>query len=350
MTVDQVLRLVRPALLAIQPYSSARDEFDSTSMQGNDWVFLDANENPNPSAYNRYPDPHQRKLKEMLAKIKGVSPESIFLGNGSDEAIDLVIRLFCTPAYHSIIIPSPTYGMYSVSAAVNEAPVKVIPMTKDFDIDVSAILKLADDKTRVLFLCSPNNPTGNLLSARAVEQVLAEFKGIVVVDEAYIDFSDSKSLATRIVEHPNLIVLQTLSKAWGLAGLRLGMAIAHPEIIAMLNKIKPPYNISSNTQEVALSRLADKAAMRRAVSDVLRERGRVALALSRMPQVQHVYPSDANFLLVKIKSAAASYEKLVRQHIVVRDRSRVLLCDDCLRITIGTQTENDRLLSAISTL
>jgi len=350
MRIDQVMSLIRPHLRGLKPYSSARDEFDSTAAGKANWVFLDANENPYPSAFNRYPDPLQRKLKNVLSQLKEVPADAIFIGNGSDEAIDLLIRMFCTPGYHSIIIPSPTYGMYEVSAAINDVQVKTIPLTPEFDVDADSTLALVDDRSRILFLCSPNNPTGNLLSKESVKQVLDNFPGIVVLDEAYIDFAGAPSMVGAIETYPNLVVLQTLSKAWGLAGLRLGMAFAHREIVEVLNRIKPPYNISSQAQDIALSILEDKTSKDRAVKTILNERARVARELAGIRCVEHIFPSNANFLLVKIKGAEAIYDRLIRGHIVVRNRSHILRCDDCLRITIGTPVENDQLLTALSSI
>jgi histidinol-phosphate aminotransferase len=349
MQIETVLRLIRPHLNGLKPYSSARDEFDS-SASSDVWVFLDANENPNPTAFNRYPDPLQRDLKAAISQLKGVPTDSLFIGNGSDEAIDLIIRMFCTPAYHNVIIPSPTYGMYQVSAEINDVLVKTVPLSAAFDLDLDATLAAADDRTQIIFLCSPNNPTGNLMTESSVIRLLNEFKGIVVVDEAYIDFSGSESLVAVLAAYPNLIVLQTLSKAWGLAGLRLGMALAHPEIVAALNKIKPPYNISSLAQETARTVLGKGAAKDRAVAEILIERARVADALACIDLVQHVFPSNANFLLVRVRNAGATYDKLTSQHIVVRNRSHIMRCDECLRITIGTRKENDQLLKALSSL
>lgn len=348
--IEQVMGLMRPYLRDLKPYSSARDEFDSSTSAGQSWVYLDANENPNPTAYNRYPDPHQRKLKESISRIKSTPINTIFLGNGSDEAIDLVIRMFCTPGYHNIVIPSPTYGMYKVSADINNVSVKTVSLTTDFDLDAEATMKAVDDRTRIIFLCSPNNPSGNLLSMASIDQILTRFEGIVVVDEAYIDFAGSESLIMQLSGHPNLIVLQTLSKAWGLAGLRLGMAFANPSIVAILDRIKPPYNISSQAQQIALSILGDPSSKDRAVSVILAERSRVAEELDNIKLVEHVYPSSSNFLLIRVTGASEIYNKLIGKNIVVRNRSGVLLCDNCLRITIGTRDENDHLLNAFSTL
>ncbi|HMJ68072.1 MAG TPA: histidinol-phosphate transaminase [Cyclobacteriaceae bacterium] len=342
MTLQETLALVRPHLLNLQPYSSARDEFDQSQVEQGKFVYLDANENPFNTGHNRYPDPHQRELKKRISAIKGVNAGQIFLGNGSDEAIDLVIRLFCGNE-DNILIPAPTYGMYKVSAEINNVKIKAAALTEDFALPLS-FLSNADERTRVIFLCSPNNPSGNRVD---VMPVLKDFQGIVVVDEAYIDFTSGKSLLTELDHFPNLIVLQTFSKAWGLAGLRLGMAFAQPEIISLLNRIKPPYNISSSTQTLALEAIQKREQTTEWVELIIAERQRVAEELSKLSSVKKVFPSDANFLLVRMDRAADVYNKLIADHIVVRDRSQVKRCEDCLRITIGTKNENDHLLNAL---
>lgn len=347
MTIQQVLALARPALLSLKPYSSARDEFDQ-STAARDLIFLDANESPYPTTYNRYPDPHQRELKKVIASLKQISERQIFIGNGSDEAIDLLIRAFCQPSVHNVIIPSPTYGMYSVSAAINEVSVKSVSLTSAFDLDPDAVLYEINNNTRIIFLCSPNNPSGNLLSSEAIDKIIESFSGLVIVDEAYIDFSGSVSLLEAIDRKPNLVVLQTLSKAWGLAGLRLGMAFGHPDIIALLDRIKPPYNISSVAQRLAIEALDDRSSKQRRVNEILEQRRLMAKALQPLKSVKHVFPSQANFLLVRIKDAPRAYEFLVNDGIVVRDRSRVALCEGCLRITIGTAEENNKLLKVLA--
>jgi histidinol-phosphate aminotransferase len=334
--------LVRKNILNMKPYSSARDEFKGTAE-----IFLDANENPYPSPYNRYPDPLQWRVKEKLAALKGVKPEQIFLGNGSDEGIDLIIRAFCEPNQDSILITDPTYGMYSVCAEVNAVNVQQVLLTPDFDLDLDAFPKTFDATTKVLFLCSPNNPTGNLLSTAKIEEVLKRFYGIVVIDEAYIDFATGKSFVQELAHHPNLVVLQTFSKAWGLAGLRLGMCFASEAIIRVLNKIKYPYNVNIRTQELALDALENVQQKEAWVKEVVKQRDVMAKALRQLSLVEHVYPSDANFLLAKVKDAHGTYEYLMNQGIIVRDRSRVALCYNCLRITIGTPEENQRLLAAL---
>ncbi len=342
---NDVMNLVRKNILDMKPYSSARDEF-----KGEAEIFLDANENPYPSPYNRYPDPLQWKVKKKIAVIKGVIPEQIFLGNGSDEAIDLIIRAFCEPYKDSILITEPTYGMYAVCAEVNGAPILKVELTEDFDLDVAAILNTLTGDTKIIFLCSPNNPTANLLSRDEILKVLDHFKGIVVIDEAYIDFAKSESLLQLLPSYPNLVVLQTFSKAWGLAGLRLGMAFASEEIINILNKIKYPYNVNIQTQEIALKALQDVKKKNDAVEEIIEQRTQLANDLLQLSITEHIYPSDANFLLVKVKDAPGTYRYLMDKKIIVRDRSKVALCKNCIRITVGTPQENKNLITALQKL
>lgn len=337
--------LVRPTILSLKPYSSARDEF-----QGNAAIFLDANENPYPSAFNRYPDPHQLKLKKKLSDIKNVPAEQIFLGNGSDEPIDLLIRAFCEPGVDNVLIPQPTYGMYTVSSEINNVSIKSIRLTEDFDLDVTSLRNSWDSKTKLIFLCSPNNPSGNLLSVEKVFTLLREFSGIVVMDEAYIDFTGSKGFVPYLKEFPNLVILQTLSKAWGLAAIRLGMCFASSEIIALLNKIKPPYNISILSQQVAEEALNHESAKNAHVIEIIESRKKLASALAGIKLVKKVFRSDANFLLVQVTNAKEVYQELVNRGIIVRDRSNVILCDNCLRITVGTPVENQKLISELNQL
>lgn len=337
--------LVRKNVLAMKPYSSARDEF-----HGEAEVFLDANENPYPSPYNRYPDPLQWKVKEKLAALKGVDPQQIFLGNGSDEPIDLIIRAFCEPNQDSILITEPTYGMYKVCAEVNAVKVQQVLLTPDFDLDLEAIPNTFDATTKVIFLCSPNNPTGNLLSREKIVEVLKRFYGLVVIDEAYIDFTKSKSFLSELKKYPNLVVLQTFSKAWGLAGLRLGMCFASEEIISILNKIKYPYNVNVRTQELALDALENAYRKDIWVDEILKERTLLANELKRLGVVEKVFHTDANFLLVRVKDAQSTYQYLMDNRIIVRDRSRVNLCYNCLRITVGTPEENKRLIEGLKKL
>ena len=334
--------LVRKNVLSMKPYSSARDEF-----HGEAEIFLDANENPYPSPYNRYPDPLQSKVKTKLAEIKGVEPGQIFLGNGSDEPIDLIIRAFCEPNQDSIMITEPTYGMYKVCAETNAVNVQQVLLTPDFDLDLDEVPNTFDATTKVIFLCSPNNPTGNVLSRNKITEVIKRFYGLVVIDEAYIDFTKSKSFIHELKKYPNLIVLQTFSKAWGLAGLRLGMCYASEEIIGILNKIKYPYNVNVRTQELALEALENAYRKDIWVDEILKERGLLISQLKSLSMVEKIFPSNANFLLVRVKDAQSTYQYLMDNRIIVRDRSRVNLCYNCLRITVGTPEENKRLIEAL---
>jgi histidinol-phosphate aminotransferase len=338
-------KLVRTNVLKLKPYSSARDEF-----KGEASVFLDANENPFSSDYNRYPDPQQWKLKEKIASIKKVRVDQILLGNGSDEPIDLLIRAFCEPGIDNVLIPQPTYGMYTVSADVNNVAIKTIKLTADFDIDLDATRTAWDKNTKLLFLCSPNNPSGNLLGFEKAKTLLNEFTGIVILDEAYIDFTDYEGFVPLLNQYPNLVILQTLSKAWGLANIRLGMCFASTEIISILNKIKPPYNINGITQSIALENLNHIERKNEWVKTIIKERDIMKAELLQVKGVQKVYDSQANFLLVKINNASKVYKRLTLKGIVLRDRSNVILCNDCLRITIGTSQENEILISELKKL
>ncbi|MFP4088795.1 MAG: histidinol-phosphate transaminase [Cyclobacteriaceae bacterium] len=342
-------KVLRPHIAAIKPYSSARDEYS-----GSEGVFLDANENsfgtpgvdaPGSSMqFHRYPDPYQQQLKQRIAAIKGVAAKNLFLGNGSDEAIDLLMRAFCRPGVDNIVILPPTYGMYEVSAAINEVEVKKALLTEDFLINPETIDAAMDENSKILFFCSPNNPSGNLMQPKLIEHYLRKFDCLVVVDEAYIDFADTQSWTKRLAEFPNLLVMQTLSKAWGMAALRLGMAYASEEIIGILNKIKPPYNINGLTQKEALKVLEQTEAQQMMVQQLLKERASLQKRLEQLPLVERVYPSDANFLLVRMKEAARVFHYLIEEKVIVRDRSKVVLCDDSLRITVGTPEENQVLL------
>lgn len=337
--------LIRKKILTLKPYSSARDEF-----KGDAEIFLDANENPYPSPYNRYPDPLQRSVKEKLAALKQVKPEQIFLGNGSDEAIDLLIRAFCEPNQDSILITEPTYGMYSVCAEINAVNVQQVLLTPDFDLDLEAFPKTFDATTKILFLCSPNNPTGNLLSRHKIMEVLKRFYGLVVIDEAYIDFADSKSFIHELLKFPHLVVLQTFSKAWGLAGLRLGMCFASEAIISILNKIKYPYNVNVRTQDLALEALENVYRKDIWIDEILTQRNTLIKALRGLKIVDKIFPTDANFVLVRVKDAQDTYQFLRNSGIVVRDRSRATLCYNCLRITVGTPQENEKLIATLKQL
>jgi histidinol-phosphate aminotransferase len=337
-----IKNLIRSNIARMKPYSSARDEF-----KGEAEVFLDANENPYPSPFNRYPDPLQWKVKEKLAPMKGVGPEQIFLGNGSDEPIDLLIRAFCEPHSDSILITEPTYGMYSVCADVNAVNIQKVPLTAEFEIDLDAIMNAVDNTTKLVFLCSPNNPSGNLLNREKIQTVLKNFSGLVVVDEAYIDFAGSTTFLQSLNVYPNLVVLQTFSKAWGLAALRCGMAYASEEIINVLNKIKYPYNINIQTQELVLKALDELETKNSWVSEILRERDILVSSLTQLSIVEKVFSTDANFVLVRVKKANEVYHFLMEKKIIVRDRSKVTLCDNCLRITVGTPEENETLIKTL---
>ena len=338
--------LLRPHIAKLQPYTSARDEYT-----GKEGVFLDANENPFGSIteqdFNRYPDPYQSALKEEIAKIKGVRPSQIFLGNGSDEAIDLLYRAFCNPGKDNVILLPPTYGMYEVSANINDVEIRKVALTPDFQLQPDKILVAPDANSKILFVCSPNNPSANKAKREDILFLLENFNGLVVVDEAYIDFSDEASFTTELDRFPNLLVMQTFSKAWGLASLRLGMAFASEELIRILNKIKPPYNISGLTQDTVLAAIKDKAKVDRMIQDILAEREYLKVELEKLPFVQKINPSHANFLLVQIPNANQVYDDLIEEKVIVRNRAKVLLCADCLRITVGTRTENEALLDAL---
>lgn len=339
--------IIRPNVLKMRAYSSARDEFKGAAS-----VFLDANENNLGSlageGYNRYPDPHQKKLKARIAEIKAVQPEQIFLGNGSDEAIDLLFRMVCRPGQDSMLHLPPTYGMYEVSANLNEVTMQAVQLDAEYQVPVEEVLLQVKPETKIIFICSPNNPTGNLIEAESIEDILRAFNGLVVVDEAYIDFSEEPSWTTRLKEFPNLVVLQTFSKAWGMAGLRLGLAFASEEIISVLDKIKPPYNINEATQALALEALEREEALKDMVEEIVQERELLLLSLPELPVVEHVHPSDANFILVKVKDANSLYKYLLDKGIVVRNRSALPGCEGCLRISVGTLEENQELLLAMS--
>lgn len=335
--------LLRENIKNLVPYSSARDEF-----KGEAQVFLDANENsfgsPLTKWYNRYPDPLQKKVKQKLSEIKGVPVENIFLGNGSDECIDILLRAFCEPGKDNIIICPPTYGMYEVSANINDIQVKKVPLTPSFQLDLPAIEEAVDDHTKMIFLCSPNNPTGNSLNKDDVEVILNNYFGLVVIDEAYINFSRFRSFIQELNDYPNICVLQTLSKAWGLAALRVGIAFASEAIIQIMNKIKPPYNINQASQELALKALEEVGQVNAMIQEIVKQRGELIDQLSKLSIVLKIHPSDANFLLVKVINAREIYDFLLTKGIVVRDRSKVELCEGCLRITVGTPKENNELI------
>jgi len=339
-------KLLRDNIRQLVPYSSARDEF-----KGEAQIFIDANENslgsPLTKWYNRYPDPHQWKVKEAISKIKGISPQHIFLGNGSDECIDLLYRAFCVPGKDNVIINPPTYGMYEVSAHINDVEVRRVVLQDDFQLDLVHLENRMDENTKIIWICSPNNPTANSMNRQDIEIVLNNFPGLVVIDEAYVNFSRHRSFIQELSDYPNLVVLQTMSKAWGLAGLRLGMAFASEAIIDVYNKVKPPYNISQATQELALKALEEVGQVNEMIKSLVSMREQLAGELAMLPLVRKVYPSDANFLLVKTVDARRIYEYLLEEGIVVRDRSKVELCEGCLRITVGTEKENAELVGAL---
>jgi histidinol-phosphate aminotransferase len=339
--------LARENIRWLTPYSSARSEF-----AGEAEIFLDANENSNGSPLgqelNRYPDPIQVAVKQKIAEAKGVRPSEIFVGNGSDEAIDLLFRIFCEPRRDEAIICPPTYGMYRVSADINDVPVKEAALTLDFQLDVDAIQRQINESTKLLFICSPNNPTGNAMHREDILRIASEFAGIVVVDEAYTDFSSEKSLIDEIRKYPNLVVLQTFSKAWGLAGLRVGLAFANERVIDLFNRVKPPYNVSRIAQDALLKALENKTLVDEWITETLVQRDRLAAELERLDFVKQIYPTDANFILVKMANPDAVYRHLIEERIAVRNRSSVELCEGCLRITVGTARENECLLSSLA--
>lgn len=339
-------KITRDNIKRLVPYASARDEF-----KGEASVYLDANENslgsPLVRWYNRYPDPHQWKVKEKLGVIKGIRPENIFLGNGSDECIDILYRAFCRPGIDNVIICPPTYGMYEVSANINDVEVRKVSLTPEFQLDLDAIADAVDENSKLIWICSPNNPTGNSLNRSDVEVILNNFPGLVIVDEAYINFSRNRSFVQELAEYPNLVVLQTLSKAWGLAGLRLGMAFAGESIIDIYNKVKPPYNISEATQELVLKALEEVGMVNDMIRIIIDLRTQLMKGLADVPMVQRLLPTDANFLMIEVPEARKVYDYLLEKGIVVRDRSKVTLCEDCLRITVGTEAENLKLLAAL---
>lgn len=333
--------LVRPNIRTLAPYSTARDEYGGQRID----VWLDANESPYDNGVNRYPDPRQQRLREVLAARKGVATDRIFIGSGSDEAIDLAYRIFCRPGIDNAVSIAPTYGMYRVAAAVNDVELREVPLGDDFSLPVERLLAAADERSKLLWLCSPNNPTGNAFPAQEIESLLRRFDGIVVLDEAYIDFADSGGFLPRLGEFPNLIVLQTLSKAWGMAGLRLGLAFASEEIAGLFGRVKYPYNINTLTQRaVAESLRRDISAE---VAAIRAERSRLASALAACSCIGQVYPSEANFLLVKTAAPDPLYRELVAAGVIVRNRSRIAGCEGCLRITVGRPEENDRMLETV---
>jgi histidinol-phosphate aminotransferase len=337
---------IRENVKRLKPYSCARDEFSGVAS-----VYLDANENSLGSIgtdhRNRYPDPHQSSLKSALAELNHIAPDKIFLGNGSDEAIDLIFRAFCNPGIDKVILLPPTYGMYEVSANINDISIIKVPLTKDFQLNVPEILKCSDKNTKLVFICSPNNPTANCMNDNDIKEILDNFQGIVVIDEAYIDFANRKSWIDRLDEYPNLIVLQTFSKAWGLANIRLGIAYAQTNIVEVLTKIKPPYNVNGITQEFGLKALLQTEQKEKAVATLLSERIKLIDNLKQFDFITHIYPSDANFILVKTSDARKMYNYLISKNIIVRDRSNQTNCENCIRITVGTPEENNVLIETL---
>lgn len=338
--------LVRENIKNLKPYSSARSEF-----RGNADVFLDANENsygsPLDEDFNRYPDPLQWKLKQEISKIKGVPPQNIFIGNGSDEVIDIAFRIFCEPKIDNILICPPTYGMYKVCANINDVEVREVLLTKDFQLNVEGILSIVDQHTKLLFLCSPNNPTGNNFARRDIEFLLNNFSGIVVIDEAYINFSNQKPFLQELTTYKNLIVMHTLSKAWGLAGLRLGLGFASELIIDLFNKVKPPYNINGSSQLLGIKALEKISEVNQNIKNIVKERSLLEKELEQFEFIKIIYPSDSNFILIKVDDADKLYHYLLMNRIIVRNRSNEPLCENCVRVTIGTQAENEKLLNAL---
>ena len=336
--------LVRPNIWSLKPYSCARDEFKGMNAD----VFLDANENPHSAPYNRYPDPLQEELKLYISPLKSIPADNIFLGNGSDEAIDLTFRIFCRPGVDNVVAIDPTYGMYEVCADINDIEYRKVSLDDDtYELNTDKLLAATDEFTKLIFICSPNNPTGNAFSPEKIEKVVSEFQGIVVVDEAYSEFSSKRPMRQLLFKYSNMIVLNTFSKAWGAAAIRLGMAFASTEIISLFNKVKYPYNVNKLTQEKAHDILSDVTLLQRHIRMILEERDNLMHAVSLLPICEKLYPTDANFFLVKVTDADSIYHYLVRKGIIVRNRTRVNLCGNCLRITIGTKEENTKLLAAL---
>lgn len=340
MTNNDISALVRDNIRRLCPYSTARDEYS-----GNLGIFLDANESPYNTGFNRYPDPRQTAVKERLSALKGLPVENIFLGNGSDEAIDLVYRIFCTPGKDNAVMIAPSYGMYSVCAEINGIQVREVPLGKDFSLDSHALMDACDGNTKLLFVCSPNNPSGNAFDPNELLDLADKTNAIVVVDEAYADFSPKGSLRSKVLDHPNLIVLQTLSKAWGLAGLRLGIAYSQKYIIRLMSMVKYPYNISQATQQAVLNAL--KKPVDSQIAEIIREREKLATILKSLPFVKEIFPSDANFLLVRVDDADGLYRHLLGDGIIVRNRNKVKGCSNCLRITVGLSSENEKLTKSL---
>ncbi|MDP4601097.1 MAG: histidinol-phosphate transaminase [Polaribacter sp.] len=343
--MKSILDLVRGNIKSLKPYSSARDEYKDIAI--NDMIFLDANENPFENGVNRYPDPQQLTVKKVLATIKNVNKKNILLGNGSDEILDLLFRAFCEPNKDNIITLPPTYGMYSVLASLNAIEDRKVLLSTDFQPQIQQILATVDDNSKILFVCSPNNPSGNSFSEEVIETLLKKFQGLVVIDEAYIDFSKQESWLKKLNEYPNLVITQTLSKAYGMAGIRLGICYASEEIIQILNNIKPPYNINELTQQKALERLQDKEGVAQEIETILFERNQLAIALRSISFIEKIYESDANFILIKVDDANKRYNELIEKGIVIRNRTSQPLCENTLRLTVGTRKENEKLIKVL---
>ena len=343
--MKSILDLVRGNIKSLKPYSSARDEYKDIAI--NDMIFLDANENPFENGVNRYPDPQQLTVKKVLATIKNVNKKNILLGNGSDEILDLLFRAFCEPNKDNIITLPPTYGMYSVLASLNAIENRKVLLSTDFQPQIQQILATVDDNSKILFVCSPNNPSGNSFSEEVIETLLKKFQGLVVIDEAYIDFSKQESWLKKLNEYPNLVITQTLSKAYGMAGIRLGICYASEEIIQILNNIKPPYNINELTQQKALERLQDKEGVAQEIETILFERNQLAIALRSISFIEKIYESDANFILIKVDDANKRYNELIEKGIVIRNRTSQPLCENTLRLTVGTKEENEKLIKVL---
>ncbi|TVZ51670.1 histidinol-phosphate transaminase [Dokdonia sp. Hel_I_53] len=339
--------LVRANVAAMQPYSSARDEFKDFDQE---MIFLDANENPFDTSFNRYPDPKQRDLKTLITETEKLDKAQLFLGNGSDEVLDLLFRAFCNPGKDNVLIVPPTYGMYKVLAQTNDIGIKEVPLDLDFQVQTAKVLEAVDAQTKLIFICSPNNPTGNSIARDKIEKLLANFNGLVIVDEAYVDFTDTQSWSQRLKDFPNLVVVKTMSKAYGLAGLRLGMCWASSEIVAILNKIKPPYNVNVLTQQQTLARYAKKQEVAEEIANIKMQRATLAASLKECSFVSQVFPSEANFILARVDDANMRYQQLIEKGIVIRNRSTQTLCENTLRFTVGTPEENNKLITALDSL
>ncbi|MDR2935904.1 MAG: histidinol-phosphate transaminase [Rikenellaceae bacterium] len=341
----EIKDLLRENIRRMAPYSTARDEY-----QGDIGIYLDANENPYENGFNRYPDPHQKELRQRIARLKGVDPAQVFIGNGSDEPIDLVYRMFCEPRIHNAVSITPTYGMYKVAAATNDVEFREVLLGADFSVNAENVLAATDENTRLVWLCSPNNPSANLLDRNEIEKILVRFPGIVVIDEAYIDFAGEAGFLPVLKTYPNLVVLQTLSKAWGLAGLRLGLAFAQPAVVDVMGKVKYPYNINCITQKLVMEHLARPETVAAQVAELVAERKKALEELAKLSVIRKVFPADANFMLIRVDAPRKVYNALIAEGVIVRDRSRIAGCEGCLRITVGTPAENQKMLALLKTM